>query len=144
MLYLAFVAVFSTQVRDWSINKVTRRNSNVSSHHLKFSPLLHSFTNVYHKATEYSDKTTHVSKDVYMCFIDYNKAFDKVRHDQLMKVFQGKHFCYNDLKIISNLYYNQNVQIYIENNYQKKFKLEFKRGGRFVVNIVQCILRKNY
>ena len=27
-------------------------------------------------------------QNVYMCFIDYEKAFDSVKHDQLMKCYQ--------------------------------------------------------
>ena len=41
-----------------------------------------------------------VNQDIYACFIDYNKAFDKVRHDQLMNVLKTKQIDHNDLRII--------------------------------------------
>ncbi|XP_030767668.1 uncharacterized protein LOC115891356 [Sitophilus oryzae] len=31
-----------------------------------------------------------VNKDVYACFVDYEKAFDRVRHEQLIKILREK------------------------------------------------------
>lgn len=55
-----------------------------------------------------------VNQNVYACFIDYNKAFDKVRHDQLMSILKVKHLNYRDQQIISNLYYNQKAIVCID------------------------------
>lgn len=51
--------------------------------------------------------------DMNICFIDYNKAFDRVHHKQLMEVLKAKQIDYNDLRIISNLYYEQRAKVRI-------------------------------
>lgn len=51
---------------------------------------------------------------MYACFIVYNKAFDKVRYDQLMNILKRKQLDYRDLRIISNLYYNQKAIVCID------------------------------
>jgi len=52
-----------------------------------------------------------VNRDVYACFIDYQKAFDKVEHDKLIKILEVTGIDNQDLSIISNLYWNQTFAI---------------------------------
>lgn len=66
----------------------------------------------------------HVNKDVYRCLIDYNKVFDKVRHEQLTEVLQRKHLNYNDLRIMLNLHYNQKVRICIGKQSSEQIKMK--------------------
>src|SRR6187401_2199911 len=33
-----------------------------------------------------SEKSVQMGKNLYMCFVDYQKAFDRVKHDKLLKV----------------------------------------------------------
>ena len=56
-----------------------------------------------------------VQKDVYICFLDYEKAFDRVRHEPLMHCLSeigldGKH-----RRIIRNLYWDQTASVRIMN-----------------------------
>ena len=69
-----------------------------------------------------------VSQDVYVCFLDYNKAFDKVRHDQLLNVLKSKHLDHKDLRIIHNLYYNQRARVCVDQQLTDEIKI--KRGVR--------------
>ena len=49
-------------------------------------------------------------KDVYMCFIDYEKAFDRVRHGELMKILEEVGLDAREKGVISNLYWNKKQQ----------------------------------
>ena len=49
---------------------------------------------------EYS---TEVQQDLYLCFIDYTKAFDTVKHQEIMKMLEHKHR-WQRYKIIKSMY----------------------------------------
>ena len=44
---------------------------------------------------------------VYLCFIDYRKAFDRIKHDQLVQDLKEINIDGKDLRVIINLYWNQ-------------------------------------
>ena len=46
------------------------------------------------------ERCIEVQKDLFICFIDYSKAFDKVRHDELFKILEGLEIDGKDLRII--------------------------------------------
>ena len=50
-------------------------------------------------------------QDVFLCFIDYQKAFDKVHHSQLLTVLKRIGIDGKDFRIIRNLYYEQKAAI---------------------------------
>ncbi|KAF2890025.1 hypothetical protein ILUMI_16148, partial [Ignelater luminosus] len=64
-----------------------------------------------------------VNQDVYACFIDYNKALDEVRHDELMNIVKDKHLDHRDLMIISNLYYKQRATICIDQQTSEEMEI---------------------
>lgn len=43
-------------------------------------------------------------KDVYMCFVDFEKAFDRVQHIKLINILENKDIDGKDLRVIKNLY----------------------------------------
>ena len=65
---------------------------------------------------------------VYACFIDYEKAFDRVQHEKLMKILKDVGLDDRDLKIIANLYWNQTAQIKVDQ--QMSDGVRIKRGVR--------------
>lgn len=69
-----------------------------------------------------------VNRDLYICFIDYNKAFDKVKHDQLIDLLKNKNLDKQDVRLISNLYYNQRATV--KNGQERSEEVEIKRGVR--------------
>ncbi|KAG1681055.1 DNA replication licensing factor MCM5 [Nymphon striatum] len=50
-------------------------------------------------------------QDVFICFIDYSKAFDKVQHTKLIKLLEQINIDDKDLRIIKNLYWNQTAAV---------------------------------
>lgn len=75
-----------------------------------------------------SQRCLDINQDMYLCFIDYNKAFDRVRHDHLMKLLEEKNLDRRDIAIILNLYYNQRASIRVER--QSSEEIEIKKGVR--------------
>lgn len=57
-----------------------------------------------------------VNQDVHLCFIDYQKAFDRVKHNKLIRLLQNIGLDTRDIKLIENLYWNQTASILVEDN----------------------------
>ncbi|GFO41456.1 endonuclease-reverse transcriptase [Plakobranchus ocellatus] len=69
-----------------------------------------------------------MQKDLNLCFIDYSKAFDKVRHVELLRMLEKLDIDGKDLKVIRNLYWDQTACVTIEGE-NSDFK-PIKRGLR--------------
>lgn len=69
-----------------------------------------------------------VNVDIYACFIDYHKAFDRVKHDKLINVLEKIGIDDKDLQIIINLYWNQSAYITIDGDNSEE--IEIRRGVR--------------
>ncbi|GFO20695.1 endonuclease-reverse transcriptase [Plakobranchus ocellatus] len=65
---------------------------------------------------------------VYLCFIDYTKAFDRVKHWEMIKQLKQLHVDGKDLRIIKNIYWQQIAAVRIENEISP-FQM-IKRGVR--------------
>jgi len=59
-------------------------------------------------------------EDIYVCFIDYEKASDNVRHAQL---FQDLAETGLDLRLLSELYWKQSATIRIEGNFGRSITM---------------------
>ena len=54
------------------------------------------------------DRYLEVNKNIYICFIDYEKAFDRVFHHKLMEVLDNSEIIDGkNRRIIQNLYWQQ-------------------------------------
>lgn len=53
-------------------------------------------------------------KDIYVCFIDYEKAFDRVQHGTLLNLLRTLGIDGRDLRIIENLYWKQRAVVRID------------------------------
>ena len=51
-----------------------------------------------------AEKAIENQKDLYICFIDYVKAFDRVKHKKLMKMLEHLEVDGKDLRLLANLY----------------------------------------
>lgn len=69
-----------------------------------------------------------VNHDIFACFIDYQKAFDKVQHDKMMEILESIGLEKQDLRIIANLYWNQTSSVRIES--EESDEVLIKRGVR--------------
>ncbi|GFO36321.1 endonuclease-reverse transcriptase [Plakobranchus ocellatus] len=61
------------------------------------------------------ERALEVQKDVYLCFIDYTKAFDRVRHDEIITELKQLNIDGKDLRIIKTMYWEQTAAMRIEN-----------------------------
>ena len=58
-----------------------------------------------------AERSIEVQKNLYVCFVDYEKAFDKVKHEELLKLLRDIHLDGRDLRLIQNLYWNQKAAV---------------------------------
>ena len=63
-----------------------------------------------------------------MCFIDYEKAFNKVKHSDLIEILTNLNLDGKDVRLIRNLYWSQQAAVNIDNNLT--LWIEIKRGVR--------------
>ena len=52
-----------------------------------------------------------VGKDLFICFIDYQKAFDRVLYDQLVQSLNRLEIDAWDKRLITTLYWNQSATV---------------------------------
>ena len=69
-----------------------------------------------------------MQKDLYLCFIDYSKAFDKVRHEKLFNILEHLDIDGKDLRVTRNLHWDQSAAVRIGGELSE-YKL-IKRGVR--------------
>ena len=69
-----------------------------------------------------------VSCDVYICFIDYAKAFDRCQHHKMISALQKLGIDDKDIRLITNLYWNQSAQVKVEDQLTDQVKI--MRGVR--------------
>ena len=65
---------------------------------------------------------------MYACFIDYEKAFDWVNHEKMIKCLNDIGKNGKELKLIVNLYWTQRASIRLEKSLSDKIRI--KRGAR--------------
>ena len=65
-----------------------------------------------------------VQKDVYICFLDYEKSFDRVRHEPLMQCLSEIGVDGKDTKIIRNLYWDQTASVRIMNELSEEIRIQ--------------------
>ena len=61
------------------------------------------------------ERTIEVNKNLYLCFIDFTKAFDKVRHNKLLNMLQDLDLDGKDIRLVRNLYWDQSAAIRYQN-----------------------------
>jgi len=74
------------------------------------------------------ERSLEVNKDVCLCFIDYTKAFDRVRHDELVRQLTQLKVDGKDLRIITNMYWEQRACMKVSNDFSSFEKIQ--RGVR--------------
>ena len=73
------------------------------------------------------ERALEIQKDVYLCFIDYTKVFDRVRHDEIIKELTKLKIDGKDLRIIKNMYWEQTAAMRVEGEISA-FQKNKKRG----------------
>ena len=73
------------------------------------------------------ERAIQMKKDLYICFIDYAKAFDSVKHMERLDI-DGK-----DLRILQSLYWNQRAAVRVKGDLTRfvEIKKEVRQGCVF-------------
>ena len=74
------------------------------------------------------ERAIEMQRDVYLCFIDYQKAFDTVRHEEMMRMLARLEVDEKDIRVIRNLYYQQKAAVRVGDELTET--VEIKRGVR--------------
>jgi len=69
-----------------------------------------------------------MNKDVYACFIDFEKAFDKVQHGKMLKALQDAGIEGSNIRAIASLYWQQVASVLIDS--EETIEINIKRGVR--------------
>ncbi|GFS06308.1 retrovirus-related Pol polyprotein LINE-1 [Elysia marginata] len=85
-------------------------------------------TNAVYMLRMITERALEMQKDIYPCFIDYTKAFDRVKHWEMIKQLKQLLVDRKDLRIIKNIYWQQTAAVRIENE-TSPFQM-IKRGVR--------------
>jgi len=63
------------------------------------------------KLMPYFQKCRVLRRDVFACFINYGKAFDRVHQSKLVKMLYQTQLDSRDIRIIENLYWGQSSEV---------------------------------
>ena len=74
------------------------------------------------------ERSLEMQKDVYLCYIDFAKAFDRVKHEDMMEMLGEIGIDGKDKRMIMNLYWNQKATVQIGE--EQTEWVEIKRGVR--------------
>ena len=69
-------------------------------------------------------KKTTKAKKLYLCFVDYQKAFDRVKHDKLTEVMEKAGIPELERRLIINLYWKQHAAVRWGNEISRDIKVE--------------------
>ena len=83
------------------------------------------------------ERSIYVQKDVFLCFIDYSKAFDNVKHTKLIECLQDIGVDDKDVRLISNLYWEQTASVKVNDKLTEEFKV--KKGVRQGYVLSPCL-----
>ena len=75
-----------------------------------------------------TQKQMEVQKDLYACFIDYAKAFDRVKHSEMVETLARTGIDGKDIRIITELYWNQKAAIRVDQELSEPASIQ--RGVR--------------
>ena len=70
------------------------------------------------------DRALEIGKEVYMCFIDYTKAFDWVKHSKMIECLKEIGVDDTELQIITKLYWEQSAVVRTESRLTVECKIK--------------------
>ncbi|KAI5728841.1 hypothetical protein M8J77_021978 [Diaphorina citri] len=69
------------------------------------------------------EKNINKDKDVFVAFIDYEKAFDNINHEKLIKILQKINIPKPDIRLIVSLYWGQNGKVRTSTGTSEEFQI---------------------
>ena len=70
------------------------------------------------------ERCREVNVNLYCCFIDYTKAFDRVQHNILFEILSERDLSDKGLRLEQDLYFNQHVVIKLDNDLSGEVPIE--------------------
>src|SRR6218665_1734441 len=70
-----------------------------------------------------TEKSIQNGQDVYICFVDYEKAFDRVEWRRLLHGLRRMGIDWRDRRLIENLYMGQQMRVRIDGEYSEPGKV---------------------
>ena len=74
------------------------------------------------------ERALEMQKDIYLCYIDFAKAFDRVKHEDMIEMLEEINIDGKDKRMIMNLYWNQKATVQIGE--EQTEWVEIKKGVR--------------
>ena len=71
-----------------------------------------------------NERYCEMNKEVYLCFIDYEKAFDRVNHEKLIDCLKNIEIDGKHVRLIESLYWRQKAYIRSEENMSDEVKIK--------------------
>ena len=69
------------------------------------------------------ERVLEMGKKVYLCFVDYQKAFDRVKHEKLVEIMEKAEIPELERRLIINLYWQQSATVRWDNEISKSVKI---------------------
>ena len=89
------------------------------------------------------ERSVEKQRDVYICFIDYNKAFDTVKHESLVEFLQSLDADKSETRLLTNLYWKQTAAVRCGDDISEW--LDIKQGVRqCCFSSLVCIVHGDY
>jgi hypothetical protein len=70
-----------------------------------------------------SEQTLDIDEEICVCFIDWQKAFDHVKWTNLMEILEKIGIDWRKRRLISNLYMDQSVKVWLDQEVTKSVKI---------------------
>jgi len=58
-----------------------------------------------------SERTLEIDEELCVCFLDWQKAFHRVKWTKFMQILEGSGIDWRERRLISNLYMTQSVRV---------------------------------
>ena len=93
--------------------------------------------NRYEYRKSYTGKKHKEEEKLYLCFVDYQKAFNRVKHDKLVEVMEKAGVPEMERRLIINLYWRKHAVVRWDGEISKEVRVE--RGVRQVCVILPLL-----
>ena len=70
-----------------------------------------------------AERCIQVKKNIYVCYVDYQKAFDRVNHEKLMEVMKKAGIPELERRLISSLYWNQYATVRTKDGTSRRIRI---------------------
>ena len=89
------------------------------------------------------ERAMQMNKVVYLCFVDYQKAFDRVRHDKLLEIMERAGIPELERRLIINLYWHQDAAVRWNNDISRSVNIKSGVRQRCIISPILLISTVN-